>query len=73
VPTPGDAPVDELRQACGERHELCPRDISVDEYAKSGLPATHMGRELAEDRLFFAAALAAGDALAAAAPAGIPA
>ena len=65
--------LDELRQACGERHELWPREVSVDEYAKSGLPTTHMGRQLPEDRLFFAAALAAGDALAAAAPAGIPA
>jgi hypothetical protein len=32
-----------------------------------------MGRELAEDRLFFAAALAAGDALAAAVLAEVPA
>jgi hypothetical protein len=44
-----------------------PREAPVDEYAASGLPATHMGRELAEDRLFFASALAAGNGLAAAA------
>ena len=37
-----------------------------DEYAESGLPTTHMGREITDDPLFFAAALASGDALAAA-------
>jgi hypothetical protein len=59
-------PLDQLRQACGDRHEIWPREAPVDEYAASGLPATHMGRGIAEDRLFFASALAAGDALAAA-------
>jgi hypothetical protein len=58
--------LDELRQACGDRHEIWPREAQVDEYAESGLPSTHMGRELTDDRLFFAAALASGDALAAA-------
>jgi hypothetical protein len=62
--------LDQLRQACGGRHELWIRDAPVDEYAESGLPAEHMGRDLDEDRLFFAAALAAGDGLAAAAPTG---
>jgi uncharacterized protein DUF3866 len=71
-PTPwrriGDeVPLDALRDACGERHEIWARPARVDEYERSGLPAATMGRELAEDRLFFAAALAAGDALAAAA------
>lgn len=61
------APLDRLRQACGQRHELWIRPAPVDEYAASGLPATTMGRALAEDRLFFAAALAAGDGLAVAA------
>jgi hypothetical protein len=65
VPAPTDG-LDELRQACGDRHEIWPREAPVDEYAESGLPGTHMGRELADDRLFFAAALASGDALAAA-------
>jgi hypothetical protein len=63
----GDGPLAELREACGDRHEIWPREAPVDEYAASCLPATHMGRELADDRLFFAAALAAGDGLAAAA------
>jgi hypothetical protein len=65
VPAPADG-LDELRKACADRHEIWPREAPVDEYAKSGLPATHMGRGIAEDRLFFAAALASGDALAAA-------
>jgi hypothetical protein len=67
VPVPQDGPLDQLRDACGDRHEVWEREAPVDEYAAAGLPATHMGRELADDRLFFAAALAAGDALAAAA------
>jgi hypothetical protein len=74
VPAPADDDtLDLLREACGERHELWPRETAVDEYAASGLPATHMGRELPDDTLFFAAALAAGDALAAAVPAEAPA
>jgi hypothetical protein len=73
VPVPADEPLDELRDTCGDRHELWPREAPVEEYAASGLPATHMGRKLAEDRLFFAAALAAGDALAAAVLAEVPA
>ena len=73
VPVPADEPLDDLRDTCGDRHELWPREAPVEEYAASGLPATHMGRELAEDRLFFAAALAAGDALAAAVLAEVPA
>jgi len=64
-----DVPLEELREACGERHEVWVRPAPVDEYARSGLSTTTMGRELAEDRLFFAAALAAGDALAATAAA----
>jgi hypothetical protein len=72
APTPwprigeGNGPLDELREACGDRHEIWTRAAPVDEYAESGLPTTHMARELTDDRLFFAAALAAGDALAAA-------
>jgi Protein of unknown function (DUF3866) len=75
APSPGPTPwprggedrsLAELREACGDRHEIWPREAPVDEYAESGLPATHMGRGIEEDRLFFAAALAAGDALTAA-------
>jgi Protein of unknown function (DUF3866) len=69
VPAPGGdgEALDRLREACGERHEVWPRAAAVDEYAASGLSATHMGRSIDEDRLFFTAALAAGDGLAAAA------
>jgi hypothetical protein len=62
----GGGALEQLREACADRHEVWPREAPVDEYAESGLPMTHMGRELAEDRLFFGAALASGDALAAA-------
>jgi hypothetical protein len=62
-----DRSFERLQEACGERHELRVREAPIDEYADSGMPATTMGRELEEDRLFFGAALAAGDALAAAA------
>lgn len=64
VPAPNGA-LDELRLACGSRHEVWPREAPAEEYAETGLPATHMGRGITEDRLFFEAALASGDALAA--------
>jgi hypothetical protein len=60
----GDGSFAELRNARGDRHEIWPREAPVDEYAESGLPTTHMGRKIAEDRLFFATSLAAGNALA---------
>src|SRR4051794_13413624 len=72
APTPwpllngGDGSLDELRRACADRHQIWPREAPVDEYAESGLPTAHMGREITDDPLFFAAALASGDALAAA-------
>ncbi|MFY9265027.1 MAG: DUF3866 family protein [Solirubrobacterales bacterium] len=47
-----------------ERHRVLSCDPDVDGYAASGLPARTMGRELAEDRVFFEAALAGGIALA---------
>jgi hypothetical protein len=59
------APLDELREACGERHDLLVQPVDLEGYAQSGLPTRTMGRELAEDPLFFAAALASGRALAA--------
>jgi hypothetical protein len=63
----GETPLDRLREACEDRHDVWVREVSLDGYAASGLPTTTMGRDLGEDRLFFAAALAAGDALAASA------
>ncbi len=62
-----------LRAACGERHEVLPREVDVDGYAASGLCATHMGRTIDQDRLFFAAALASGDGLVAASLPGVAA
>ncbi|HET6447717.1 MAG TPA: DUF3866 family protein [Conexibacter sp.] len=46
-------------------HEVVEAEIDVEGYRASGLPTRTMGRMLDEDRLFFAAALAAGGALAA--------
>jgi Protein of unknown function (DUF3866) len=66
----GETPLDRLREACGDRHDVWVREVALEGYGSSGLPTTTMGRDLAEDRLFFAAALAAGDALAASARVG---
>jgi len=66
VPAPAAADgLETLREACGDRHEVWPREADLEGYAASGLPAAHMGRSLGDDPLFFAAALAAGDGLAA--------
>ena len=46
------------------RHPLIAQEVDLDAYAASGLPTRTMGRHLGEDRLFFAAPLAAGAALA---------
>lgn len=46
------------------RHNVISAKVDLDGYAASGLPARTMGRELAEDPLFFEAALAAGGVLA---------
>jgi hypothetical protein len=45
-------------------HEVAEAAVDVEGYRASGLPTRTMGRTLDEDRLFFAAALAAGGALA---------
>jgi hypothetical protein len=55
---------DELLEICRDRHDLAVERVDLDGYAASGLPTRTMGRELAEDPLFFAAPLAAGRALA---------
>jgi Protein of unknown function (DUF3866) len=65
-----EGPLDELRGACAERHDMLVQPVDLAAYAASGLPATTMGRSLDEDPLFFAAALAAGRALALAAGSG---
>ena len=53
----------ELESAGGERHRLQVEMADLDGYATTGLPARTMGRDLSDDPLFFAAALAAGAAL----------
>jgi Protein of unknown function (DUF3866) len=57
------ATLDALIAACEDRHDLAVEPVDLAGYAASGLPTRTMGRELAEDPLFFAAALAAGGAL----------
>ncbi len=49
----------------GDDHVLRTAPVDLDAYAESGLPASTMGRSLAEDPAFFAAPLAAGAVLAA--------
>jgi hypothetical protein len=58
------AALDSLIELCGDHHDIAVQRIDLDGYAASGLPATTMGRPIAEDPLFFAAPLAAGRALA---------
>ena len=53
-----------IAEACGEQHQAVPAPADLDGYAASGLPRRTMGRDLEDDRLFFAAALASGRALA---------
>jgi hypothetical protein len=69
APTGGSAQaaLDELIELCTGHHDLAVEPIDLSGYAASGLPSTTMGRSLDEDPLFFAAPLAAGRALAAAA------
>jgi hypothetical protein len=52
-----------IETASGGRHHLKFGSADLDAYATSGLPATTMGRSIAEDPLFFAAPLAAGNLL----------
>jgi hypothetical protein len=64
----GDAEIaSQLAETAGGRHELRVAEADLRGYAASGLPARTMGRDLEEDRLFFAAALAAGRVLGASA------
>lgn len=63
VALPGDAAVDAAE--LDDRHDVRRVEVDLEDYAAAGLPARTMGRDLSEDPLFFAAALAAGGALAA--------
>jgi uncharacterized protein DUF3866 len=70
VPAGAAEIVSTLKEAAGSRHPLKEAPADPAAYEASGLPATTMGRTLAQDPLFFAAALAAGNVLAAAAAGG---
>lgn len=63
VPTNEPVPIAVLATAAGWRHRLREAPVDLAGYATSGLPVRTMGRDLKEDPLFFAAALAAGAAL----------
>jgi hypothetical protein len=60
-----------LEGASGGRHRLRVASADLAAYADTGLPATTMGRPLAEDPLFFAAPLAAGSLLSATSAGGV--
>ena len=65
VPVPaGEATVGKELSGVSPRHRVDAYEPDVDGYARSGLPTRTMGRDLEQDRLFFAAALAAGRGLA---------
>jgi hypothetical protein len=63
VPSSEPVPIAVLATAAGWRHRLHEAPIDLKGYEDSGLPARTMGRTIAEDPLFFAAALASGRAL----------
>ena len=56
-------PTATIEAARGALHGVREEAVDLDGYSVSGLPTRTMGRDLAEDRLFFAAPLAAGAAL----------
>jgi hypothetical protein len=62
VPMPAGDPeaAAQLTDAAGDRHQLQEAQPDLAGYAASGLPSRVMGRGINDDRLFFAAALAAG-------------
>ncbi len=68
VPSTVDEVIVALKPFLSGLHSASAHPADLDGYAASGLPARVMGRGLDDDPLFFAAALAAGAALGAAAP-----
>jgi hypothetical protein len=65
IPIPSGDPVTTavLAHAAGWRHRLREAPADLSGYEAAGLPVRTMGRTIAEDPLFFAAALASGRAL----------
>lgn len=70
VPVSDPVPIAILATAAGWRHRLTEAQADLPGYASSNLPARTMGRSIEDDPLFFAAALASGQALAASAAGG---
>ncbi len=60
VPEGATDAASQIETASGHRHRLKQAPVDLDGYASSGLPASTMGRQLADDPLFFEAPLAAG-------------
>jgi hypothetical protein len=73
IPVPSGEPVPTaiLATAAGWRHRLNEADVDIPGYQASNLPARTMGRTIEEDPLFFAAALASGNALGVASAGGV--
>jgi Protein of unknown function (DUF3866) len=73
VPVPADHPeaAAQLADAAGDRHQLHAAQPDLAGYAASSLPARTMGRGIGDDKLFFAAALAAGNVLGVSAAGGV--
>jgi len=69
-PDAEETPADVIGAATAGLHRTREQRADLEGYAASGLPTRTMGRDLADDRLFFAAPLAAGTALATALGAG---
>jgi uncharacterized protein DUF3866 len=63
VPSEEPVPIAILATAAGWRHRLREGSADLTGYEAAGLPLRTMGRTIAEDPLFFAAALASGVAL----------
>lgn len=63
VPVPAGVEAPALDDARARGHRVRTVDVDLDGYRRSGLPTRTMGRELDQDRPFFAAALAAGTTL----------
>jgi Protein of unknown function (DUF3866) len=67
VPVPQGEAAAELAPFLGDLHRASEQQVDLEGYAGSGLPARVMARGIEDDPLFFAAALASGTALGAAA------
>jgi hypothetical protein len=71
VPAGEQTPIAALTTAAGTRHRLRETPADLPGYTSSNLPARTMGRTIDEDPLFFAAALASGQALGASSVGGV--